>query len=82
MSQMFSGSEIDMQSEIRAGDFLYSRMEYTKYFLLRGQQRNITLFHKEFLEYYKNLPGNKFVHLWQITKSILQMIGSIYLKYV
>lgn len=61
-------SEIDMQLEIRAGDFLYSRMEHTKYLSLRGQQRNITLFHKEFLEYYKNLPENKFVHLWQLQK--------------
>lgn len=62
------GSEVDMQSEIRAGDFLYSRMEHTKYLSLRGQQRNITLLHKDFLEYYKNLPGNQFVHLWQLQK--------------
>ena len=37
-------SEIDMQLEIRAGDFLYSRMEHTKYLSLRGQQRNILLY--------------------------------------
>lgn len=61
-------SEIDIQSEIGAGDFLYSRMEYTKYLSLRGQQRNITLLHRDFLEYYKSLPGNQFVHLWQLQK--------------
>lgn len=61
-------SNIDLQSDVTAGEFLHSRMANTKYRSIRGEQRNITLFHTDFMEHYKNLPDNTFTELWQIQK--------------
>lgn len=61
-------SDMDLKSDILIGDFLHSQMANTKYRSIRGEQRNIALFHADFLEYYKNLPDNHFSELWQIQK--------------
>jgi len=61
-------SNIDLQSDMTAGEFLHSRMSNTKYRSIRGEQRNIALFHADFSEYYKKLPDNTFTELWQIQK--------------
>lgn len=50
------------------GQFLNSKMENTPYRSIRGEQRNITLFHADFVRYYKDLPDNRFNELWQIQK--------------
>lgn len=61
-------SEMDLNCDITVGNFLHSRMENTPYRSVRGQQRNISLLHVEFREYYKNLPDNSISELWQIQK--------------
>lgn len=61
-------SDVDIKSDVLAGDFLHSRMSGTKYLSVRGQQRNIALFHADFTEYYKTLSNNWFTELWQIQK--------------
>ncbi len=60
--------KINFQSDVRVGDFLHSRMANTKYLSIRGEQRNIGLFHADFKEHYKSLPDNWFTELWQIQK--------------
>ncbi len=61
-------SDVDLNNDMLIGDFLYSRMSNTKYRSIRGEQRNISLFHADFTEYYKGLPDNWFTELWQIQK--------------
>lgn len=61
-------SDINMKSDVFVGDFLHSRMGGTKYRSVRGQQRNIALFHADFIEYYKSFSKNWFTELWQIQK--------------
>ena len=61
-------SDINMKTDVLAGDFLHSRMSGTKYRSVRGQQRNIALFHADFTEYYKTIPNNWFTELWQMQK--------------
>lgn len=61
-------SDINMESDVFVGDFLHSRMSGTKYRSVRGQQRNIALFHADFIEYYKTFSNNWFTELWQIQK--------------
>lgn len=67
MADIFQ-SELDLQGDITVGEFLHSKMTNTKYRSIRGEQRNITLFHTDFMDYYKNLPDNTFTQLWQIQK--------------
>lgn len=67
MAKVFQ-ADIDMESNVMAGEFLYSKMANTRYRSIRGQQRNITLFHKDFIEFYKDLSQNWFTELWQIQK--------------
>lgn len=59
---------VDMQSEVTAGEFLHSRMANTKYRSIRGEQRNIKLFHTDFTKFYRDLSSNWFTELWQIQK--------------
>ena len=61
-------SDINRDSNVLAGDFLHRRMSGTRYLSVRGQQRNIALFHADFTEYYKSLSDNWFTELWQIQK--------------
>lgn len=61
-------ADVDMRSDVAVGQFLHSRMANTKYRSVRGEQRNIKLFHSDFMEFYKDLSGNWFTELWQIQK--------------
>ena len=67
MGEMFQKG-VDMKSEVAAGEFLHSRMANTKYRSIRGEHRNIKLFHTDFTKFYKELAGNWFTELWQIQK--------------
>ena len=67
MSEVFQ-AEVDVASCVMVGDFLHSRMANTPYRSVRGEQRNIALFYAGFREYYRNLPRNWFMELWQIQK--------------
>ena len=60
--------DVDIQSDIAVGQFLHSRMANTKYRSTRGEQRNIKLFHSDFMDFYRVLSGNWFTELWQIQK--------------
>lgn len=61
-------SNMDLQSDVSTGEFLHSRMANTKYRSVRGEQRNITLFHEDFVKCYAGLSDNHFTELWQIQK--------------
>lgn len=60
--------ELDLRNKITIGKFLHSKMENTPYRSVRGEQRNIALFHADFIEFYRDLPDNHFTELWQIQK--------------
>lgn len=61
-------ADIDLQSDVLVGDFLHSRMSGTKYLSARGEQRNIGLFHSDFIKFYICLSDNYFTEIWQIQK--------------
>jgi hypothetical protein len=67
MAEVFQ-ADVHMDSCVTVGEFLHSRMAYTKYRSVRGEQRNIALFHSDFTECYRDLPQNWFTELWQIQK--------------
>lgn len=61
-------ADVDMEFSVTAGAFLHSKMANTKYRSVRGEQRNMALFHADFTEYYSGLTDNWFTELWQIQK--------------
>lgn len=61
-------ADIDMESRVTAGAFLHSRMANTRYRSVRGEQRNISLLHSDFMDFCKGLPNNWFTELWQMQK--------------
>lgn len=67
MAEVFQ-ADVAMDSCVMVGDFLHSRMANTQYRSVRGEQRNIALFHADFTEYYRNLSQNWLTELWQIQK--------------
>lgn len=67
MTKVFQ-ADVDLKSNVTVGEYLHSRMANTPYRSVRGEQRNIALFHIDFIEFYKDLPGNWFTELWQIQK--------------
>ena len=69
MEEVFS-SEVDMFSPVMVGDFLYCKMEGSKYRSIRGEQRNISLLHADFTLFYESLSNNWFTELFQIQKLI------------
>ena len=71
-------ADVDLNNDVLVCDFLYSRMSGTKYRSIRGEQRNISLFHADFTEYYKELPDNWFTELWQIQKVLAIAIQKKY----
>lgn len=70
MGEVFQAN-VDMQSDVAVGQFLHSRMANTKYRSTRGEQRNIKLFHSDFVDFYRELSGNWFTELWQIQKVLV-----------
>ena len=67
MGEVFR-ADMDMQSDVVAGQFLHSCMANTKYRSVRGEQRNVRLLHTDFTKFYRELSGNWFTELWQIQK--------------
>lgn len=67
MAKVFQ-ADVDLESGVTVGEYLHSRMANTPYRSVRGEQRNITLFHTDFVEFYKDLSDNWFTELWQIQK--------------
>lgn len=67
MERVFQ-ADMDMKSEVMIGEYLHSKMPVNKYRSVRGEQRNIALFHSDFMEYYKELEQNYFTEIWQIQK--------------
>ena len=67
MAEVFQ-TDVDMDSCVTVGDFLHSKMANTQYRSVRGEQRNIALFHADFTEYYRHLSPNWFTELWQMQK--------------
>lgn len=61
-------ADMDMDNNISVGQFLHSRMEYTKYLSPRGEKRYLTLIAKDFEEYYKELEQSSITEAWQIEK--------------
>lgn len=61
-------ADVDIDSCVTVGDFLHSQMANTQYRSVRGEQRNIALFHADFANYYRALSQNWFEELWQIQK--------------
>ena len=61
-------SDFTLNKQPSIGQFLHSQMDNTIYKSVRGEQRNISLFHKDFSLYYNSLPNNRFTELWQIQK--------------
>ena len=77
MAEVFQ-AEVDMDSCVRVGDFLHSKMANTRYRSVRGEQRNIRLFHADFKEHYSDLAQNWFKELWQIQKVLTNDRVNIY----
>ena len=67
MAEVFQ-MKVDLDSDVSVGQFLHSRIANTKYCSTRGEQRNIALFHADFMEYYRSLSGNWLTELWQLQK--------------
>ena len=63
-------ADVDFESSVMVGDFLYYKMEGSKYRSIRGQQRNISLLHADFTQFYESLSNNWFTELFQIQKLI------------
>ena len=61
-------SDVDLQSDITTGRYLHSCLEGTKYLSKRGEQRNMSLLHADFMEFYKTFPKNEFNQQWQLGK--------------
>lgn len=61
-------ADIDMDSDVTMGKYLHYRMAGTKYLSSRGQQRNISVLHADFVDYYGALQNNWFKEIWQIQK--------------
>lgn len=64
-------SKMDMESVISTGQFLHSKMEYTKYVSPRGQQRKIKVLMNDLNDCYKELEENSFKDLHKL-RSIFQ----------
>ena len=67
MEDVFS-APLSLENPTPAGDFLHSRMAWTKYRSVRGEQRNISLLADDFRQYYSGLPGNDCGEAWQLQK--------------
>jgi len=61
-------SEIMLDNPVSTGDFLHSKMAGTPYRSVRGEQRNISLMHSDYISYYKDMPDKGITELWQIQK--------------
>lgn len=61
-------ADLDRESRVEAGEFLHARMGGTPYRSVRGEQRNMARFREDFLEFYRELEGNRFTEEWKMQK--------------
>lgn len=61
-------SDIDLQSDTTTGRFLHFCLEGTKYLSRRGEQRNMSLLHADFIKFYETFPNGEFNQQWQLGK--------------
>lgn len=61
-------SPINMDNTVAIGEFLNSKLEGTQYLSTRGMMRNISLFFRDFMEFYKELPVPGIERLSQMQK--------------
>ena len=59
---------MDMDNDISVGQFLHSRMEYTKYLSPRGEKRYLSLIANDFKAHYEELEQSAITEAWQIEK--------------
>lgn len=69
---------IDFQNEVDVGKYLHSAMEYTKYVTERGLKRKMIEIHKDFVEYYKDLPNNPITEQWHLESVFLNRNMNLY----
>ena len=65
---MIFHADIEMDSDITVGQFLHSKLEYTNYLSVRGEQRNISLLHNDFIEYYSESDNINIMELRKLQK--------------
>lgn len=61
-------SPMDMETDIPVGRFFHSRMEYTPYLSPRGEKRNMALFFKDFISFFKDIDNVPIRKQWQLQK--------------
>jgi hypothetical protein len=61
-------AEMDMDNDVSVGQFLHSRMEYTKYLTARGVKRLIAPLYEDFSSFYRELPNLTITEPWQLEK--------------
>ena len=61
-------SPVDMQTDIPVGRFFHSKMEYTPYLSPRGEQRNMALFFRDFVLFFKDVDNVPIKEQWQLQK--------------
>lgn len=71
-------TKIDIKSDVTIGQFLHSKLAYTKYVSPRGQQRRIRLLLADFNEYYRDLPEFDFKELHMLQGLFLDRRYNLY----
>ena len=66
-AQVFQ-ADVNLKSDVKIGQFLHSRIEYTKYLSTRGEHRYTNLLFKDLQEFYKGLPNLTIREEWHIGK--------------
>ena len=66
-AQVFQ-ADVNLKSDVKIGQFLHSRIEYTKYLSTRGEHRYTNLLFKDLQEFYKGLPNLAIKEEWQLGK--------------
>ena len=59
-----------IDTDIRFHDFLHEKIAGTKYTSPRGEQKNVTLYFKDFMEYYSGYTDSPIRELWQFQKIV------------
>lgn len=71
-------SPVNFQSDVHVGQYLHSAMEYTKYVTERGLKRKLIEIHKEFAQFYKDLPNNPITEQWHLESIFLNRNMNLY----
>lgn len=61
-------SDIDMTSDVLIGDFLHHKMIGTKYLSVRGEQKNVSLLHNDYMETYNKSHSSYLTEVWRLQK--------------